>query len=87
MNDDSKSLGVQFGFGTYRLKGEDAYRATLYALKSGVNHIDSAPLYGNIEEVGRAIKGCGRNGIIVTAKVSRDSLKTHDVVGSFKRTM
>ena len=46
---------MSFGFGTYRLN-EKTYGSTLHAIRSGVNIIDTAPLYGNIEEVGRAVE-------------------------------
>lgn len=74
------------GFGTYRLNGS-TYDATLHAIQSGIRMIDTAPLYGNIVEVGNAIKNNGNNNVIVTAKISRDSLESFDVVNSIKDTM
>ena len=48
------------GFGTWKAKdGEEAYQATLAALKAGYRHIDTAAIYKNEESVGRAIKDSG----------------------------
>lgn len=59
------------GLGTFRSKDEDAYNAVLHALKNGYRHIDTAAIYGNEEEVGRAIKDSGvdRKDIFVTTKL------------------
>lgn len=78
---------IQIGYGTYRLKKEDVYRSTIHAIESGVKHIDTAPLYGNIEEVGRAIRDGNRRELFITAKISRDSLDKCDIVVSIKDTM
>lgn len=59
------------GLGTFRSKDEDAYNAVLHALNNGYRHIDTAAIYGNEEEVGRAIKDSGvdRKDIFVTTKL------------------
>ncbi|KAK1956001.1 Aldo/keto reductase [Colletotrichum sublineola] len=44
------------GLGVYQLRGEECYRACLAALEAGYRHIDTAQLYGNETEVGRAVK-------------------------------
>ena len=44
------------GIGTYSLTGETCYNAITSALNSGVRLIDTAYMYGNEEEIGRAIK-------------------------------
>ncbi|KAI3642819.1 hypothetical protein MP228_012374 [Amoeboaphelidium protococcarum] len=43
------------GLGTYRLKGEDAFRVVYDALKLGYRCIDTAAVYRNEESVGQAI--------------------------------
>lgn len=60
-----------FGFGTYLAKGNDAYESTLFALKNGYIHVDTAQVYGNEEQVGQAIKDSGvdRSKIYVTTKL------------------
>lgn len=44
----------QFGFGTYKLTDQDAYDGVSDALELGYRHIDTAQMYGNEAEVGRA---------------------------------
>lgn len=44
------------GIGTYSLTGETAYNSITSALNSSVRLIDTAYMYGNEEEIGRAIK-------------------------------
>lgn len=44
------------GLGTYSLTGDTAYNSVTSALNSGVRLIDSAYMYHNEEEVGRAIR-------------------------------
>lgn len=44
------------GIGTYSLTGDTAYNSITSALNSGVRLIDTAYMYGNEEEIGRAIK-------------------------------
>lgn len=59
------------GFGTYLLEGEDAYLSVLHAIKTGYRLIDTAAVYGNEVEVGRAIKDSqiAREEIIVSTKL------------------
>jgi diketogulonate reductase-like aldo/keto reductase len=49
------SLMPLLGFGTWQLKGKDAVRATSAALEAGYRHLDTATIYGNEAEVGRAL--------------------------------
>jgi 2,5-diketo-D-gluconate reductase A len=44
------------GFGTWQLRGGRAYEAVRYALAVGYRHIDTATMYGNEDEVGRALR-------------------------------
>ena len=46
----------RIGFGTWQSSPEDAYKSVLWALECGYRHIDTAYVYGNEKEVGRAIK-------------------------------
>jgi glycerol 2-dehydrogenase (NADP+) len=61
----------QLGLGTWRSTEEEAYNAVLNALKLGYRHIDSAAIYGNERQVGKAIKDSGvpREEIFVTTKL------------------
>ena len=60
-------------FGTYKMKGAECYAAVLSALKSGYRGIDTASVYDNEKEVGRAIadSGVDRSQIFVQTKLWR----------------
>ena len=47
------------GLGTWQLSGRRAYDAIRYALDAGYRHIDTATMYGNEAEVGRALRDSG----------------------------
>ena len=50
----------KIGFGTWQIAEFDsAYISTIYALKAGYRHIDSAYDYGNEKAIGKAIKDFG----------------------------
>ena len=65
------------GFGTWGLSGREAYQATRQALDLGYRHIDTAQIYGNEAEVGRAIRdsGVARAEIFLTTKVAPSNLR------------
>ncbi len=58
------------GFGTWQITGDDAVRATTAALEAGYRHLDTATVYGNESEVGRALaeSGVARDDVFVTTK-------------------
>src|SRR5690242_2885435 len=58
------------GFGTWQIKGEDAVRAVSAALEAGYRHLDTATVYGNEGEVGRALADSGvpREDVFLTTK-------------------
>jgi methylglyoxal/glyoxal reductase len=60
------------GLGVYQSSpGEITLRAVRYALKIGYRHIDTAELYGNEMDVGRALRESGirRDDVFITTKV------------------
>lgn len=59
------------GIGTYSLTGDVAYHSIRSALDSGVRLIDTAYMYSNEEEIGRAIRDSGipREEIFVITKI------------------
>jgi 2,5-diketo-D-gluconate reductase A len=61
------------GFGTWRLSGETAVRATSEALEAGYRHLDTATIYGNEREIGVALKRSGHD-VFVTSKLPPDSV-------------
>ena len=65
------------GLGTWRLSGRQCYDAVRTALELGYRHIDTAEMYGNETEVGRAIResGIDRAAIFLTTKVPPGKLR------------
>ena len=59
------------GFGTWQLHGQSGYQAIRQALDAGYRHIDTATMYGNEEEVGRALRDSGldRRDVFITTKL------------------
>lgn len=59
------------GFGTWQVTGRRGYEAIRYALEIGYRHIDTATMYGNESEVGRALRDSGvpREEVYVTTKL------------------
>jgi diketogulonate reductase-like aldo/keto reductase len=59
------------GFGTWQLQGRRAYEAVRQALQAGYRHIDTATMYRNEKEVGRAIadSGLDRDDVFITTKL------------------
>ncbi len=59
------------GIGTYSLTGETCYNSIISALNSGVRLIDTAYMYHNEEEIGKAIKDSNipREEIFITTKI------------------
>jgi 2,5-diketo-D-gluconate reductase A len=59
------------GFGTWPLRGRQAYDAVLAALGAGYRHIDTATMYRNEDQVGRAVadSGLDRGEVFVTTKL------------------
>ena len=62
------------GFGTWRLRGSEAVQATTAALEAGYRHLDTATMYRNEAEVGRALaeSGLPRDDVFVTTKCPPD---------------
>jgi diketogulonate reductase-like aldo/keto reductase len=62
------------GFGTWQIKGDDARRASSAALEAGYRHLDTATVYGNEREVGRALaeSGVPRGEVFLTTKCPPD---------------
>ncbi|BCJ58285.1 aldo/keto reductase [Micromonospora endophytica] len=59
------------GFGTWQATGEAGFQAVLAALDAGYRHIDTATMYGNEKEVGRAVRESGlrREDVFITTKL------------------
>jgi diketogulonate reductase-like aldo/keto reductase len=59
------------GFGTWQATGRSAYDAVRAALDTGYRHLDTATMYGNEAEVGRAVRDSGvpREDVFITTKL------------------
>jgi 2,5-diketo-D-gluconate reductase A len=68
------------GFGTWKLRGDEAYRAVREALDVGYRHLDTATMYGNEAEVGRALRDSGvpREEVFVTTKLPPEKVGRED---------
>jgi 2,5-diketo-D-gluconate reductase A len=78
------------GFGTWQLKSRRAYEVVTYALEFGYRHIDTATMYGNESEVGRAIRDSGldRREVFVTTKLRPgDADRARTVLGESLRAL
>lgn len=66
------------GFGTAPLKGQEAYEAVKHALFTGYRHIDTAAIYLNEVDVGKAIKDSQipRESLFITSKLDA-SIKSY----------
>jgi diketogulonate reductase-like aldo/keto reductase len=61
----------RLGFGVWDSPSHLTTQSCLSALKTGYRHIDTAQVYGNEAEVGKAVRECGlkREDVFVTSKV------------------
>jgi diketogulonate reductase-like aldo/keto reductase len=59
------------GLGTWQASGREAYDAVRAALDVGYRHVDTATMYGNEDQVGRALADSGvpRSEVFVTTKL------------------
>ncbi len=78
-----------FGFGTYRATGDEARRSCLWALEAGYRLIDTASLYDNEREVGRAVRESGipRSDIFVTTKLWNSDHGLERAVSAFDKSL
>lgn len=82
------ALIPQLGFGTYKVT-EGVYEAVTSALALGYRHIDTAQMYGNEAEVGRAIADSGipRNELFITSKLNNDVHEPGPAREAFAKTL
>ena len=64
----------KIGLGTYRLTGEEGRRSIETAIGLGYRHIDTAKLYENEAEVGKAVRNSGidQSELFLTTKIWTD---------------
>lgn len=77
----------QLGLGTFLMQGETCESIVAEALAVGYRHIDTAMVYQNEEEVGRAIaaSGIARDDLFVTTKLA--NTEQTDPIGGFERSL
>ena len=77
------------GLGTYPLRGDGAVNAVLMGLELGLRHIDTAQMYGNEHDVGRALVASGlpRNELFVVTKVDPSNLGKARFASSVAKSM
>ena len=76
-------------FGTFPLKGDDAFRAVLTATEVGYRSFDTAQSYGNEVETGNALKASGidRSDLCITTKVDVKNYADADFIPSVERSL
>jgi 2,5-diketo-D-gluconate reductase B len=77
------------GYGTWEVTGDDCVRGVRHALDVGYRHVDTAQIYGNEAEVGRAIadSDVDRDEVFLTTKVWFQRAAAADVVSSTERSL
>lgn len=71
----------QLGFGVFKIAPEEAPQLLADAFEAGYRHIDTASLYGNEAEVGRAVveSGLDRDEFFITTKLwNSDQARAHE---------
>jgi 2,5-diketo-D-gluconate reductase A len=60
------------GFGTWQMRGGECRRAVQHALDVGYRHLDTATMYRNEDDIGRAIResGVAREELFITTKLA-----------------
>ena len=78
-----------FGLGTFRLKDQVVIDSVKNGLDLGYRLIDTAQIYGNEAEVGRAIaeSGVPRSDLFITTKVWTENLAGDRLVNSLKESL
>ncbi len=77
------------GFGTYPLSSDEADRAIATALELGFRHVDTAQMYGNEAEVGRALQRSGiqRQDLYIVTKVDPGNIGADRFLTSVERSI
>lgn len=78
-----------FGVGTFRLTGQAAVDSVRNALDLGYRAVDTAQIYGNEADVGRAIgeSGVKRDALFVTTKIWTENYAADKLVPSLRESL
>ena len=76
------------GYGTWRVKPEEAVASVQKAVEVGYRHIDAAAIYRNEPEVGKGIATCGvkREDLFITSKVWNTERGYETTLAAFDKT-
>jgi 2,5-diketo-D-gluconate reductase B len=77
------------GFGTYPLSSDEADRAISTALELGFRHVDTAQMYGNEADVGRALErsGIARKELYIVTKVAPNNVGANRFLSSVEHSL
>ena len=81
------------GLGTWKSEPGEFGRAVKAALDTGYRHIDCAAIYGNEDEIGKALKDwfsgndVQRKDVWITSKLWNTAHKAEDVIPALKQTL
>jgi len=77
------------GLGTWQLTGEQCYESVSTALELGYRHVDTAQMYDNERQVGRAVADAtvDRDDVWITTKVKPGNARYDDVVESTRASL
>ena len=78
-----------FGLGTWMLKGQEGKNAVSWAIEEGYRLIDTATLYGNEREIGKAVvdSQISREEIFITSKVWNSDQGYEDTLKAFQKSL
>lgn len=78
-----------FGLGTFRLKDQTAYDSVTTALELGYRLIDTAQIYGNEADVGRALddSGVARGEVYLTTKIWTENFARDKLIPSLEQSL
>jgi 2,5-diketo-D-gluconate reductase A len=79
----------QLGFGVFQIDPDQTVEAVTAALRTGYRHIDTAEMYGNEREVGRAIAASGLDpaDVFVTSKLNNNKHGYDDALRAFDQSL
>lgn len=79
----------EIGLGTYKLHDRECERVLRSALDIGYRHIDTAQMYKNEREIGKAlsVSNIPREDIFLTTKIWRTNLDADDVLQSTEQSL
>lgn len=83
----------QLGLGTYKLQGDELITVIRAGIEAGYRHIDTASMYGNEEEIGRAVRDAiaagdvTREELFITTKAWNDQQGKENIPRAFRGSL